>query len=177
MSNINKSEIESMGLRIKENMLLLVFHIYKSRNYLKPENNDGMKITEGKLTVEYAPNYTVPMTITVYWFPDYKSKELYRETFGNQKQEYYSNTSKTINVEVDYIDNWFDFWNVMHKIVDAVADGYIDYMRNVCDKHELNVCEGVFLNAIFPSEKFGTNSDPYELGRLKPLTENRIRLY
>lgn len=178
MPDIIISEIESMALKVKEKALLLVCHIYERLKYLKPENGDGMKITESKLTVEYAPDYTVPMTITVFWYPDIKTKEEYWKIHEYKDiKECYSKNGKSINVEVDYIDDWFDFWNVMHKIVDAVGDGYVDYMRNTHCKDEFKVYESVFLNAMFPNDVLGTNSDPYEFGNVKPLTENRIRLY
>jgi hypothetical protein len=178
MPDIIISEIESMALKIKEKALLLVCHIYESLKYLKSENGGDMKITEGKLTVEYAPDYTVPMTITVFWYPDIKAKEEYRKIHGYQDiKECYSKNGKSINVEVDYIDDWFDFSNVLYMIDNSIGDGYVDYMRNTHCKDEFKVFESVFLNAMFPNDVLGTDSYPYEYGSVKPLTENKVRLY
>lgn len=167
-----------MALKIKETALLLVCHIYESLKYLKPENGDDMKITEGKLTVEYATDYTVPMTITVFWYPDSKTKEEYRKIHGYKNiKECYSKNGKSINIEVDYIDDWFDFNNVLYMIDNAIGDSYIDYMRDTHNKYEFKAYESVFLNAMFPNDVLGTDSYPYEYGITKPLTENRIQLY
>ena len=177
MPDIILSEIESMALKIKEKALLLVCHIYESLKYLKPENGYGMKITEGKLTVEYAPDYTIPMAIIVHWFGDYKIREDYRKTHPLTPAPCYNKSTKSVTLDVDYIDDWFDVTDACFRIGEAFCDAYLEYMRLKLNKRDFKDFESAFLNEMFPHEVYGTNSDPYEYGSVKPLTENKIRLY
>ncbi len=165
--------------RIQANAPILMDYILHKRNEYTPENHDSMKITLYEFTVDYSKDYSIPLLLTITWFPHPNVKRDYRKKRG-VPHTCYDFENKEIHVFINIIDDWFNFDGTIHDVQNALGYGWVEYKEEELLNHTFKEVYGGFKDKILEDKRklqWTTDYIPLFTRYYEPLTDKHIRLY